>query len=311
MAGKVLIACKADPLLLDALLSRGYELDIAENVTRQYALEHIGTCTGVITSTRLELDRGLLEQAHALQWIGRMGSGMEIIDTTYAAERGIQCFSSPDGNCNSVAEHVVGMLLALTRNIITGHNEMVQGVWRRDPNRGIELAGRTIGIIGFGHTGSAVARKLAAFDMRVLAYDKYVPEKIKGATLRCDSLDAIFKEAEIVSFHVPLQADTIHYLNHDFVARMARPFVLVNASRGGVADLRAVHDGLQSGKITGACLDVYEDEPPFAPGSQTLDILSRLSGMRNVVLTPHIAGYSHESIRKMSASLLQQIFPGT
>ena len=307
MARKVLIACKVDSILVNRLNDLGYEAEPAEKISRQYALDNVSQYEGIITSTRLTLDRELLERATMLKWIGRMGSGMEIIDTEYAAIRCIRCFSSPDGNCNSVGEHVLGMLLALTRNIVTGHNQMVGGIWQRDQNRGIELEGRTIGIIGYGHAGAAFARKLSGFNVKIVAYDKYNPENIVAPVIRCDSIDEILAQAEIVSFHVPLQADTEHYFNEDFVARMKKPFVLINASRGGVVDIAAVHRGLLSGKITGACLDVFEDEPPFQSGTKTAPIIAELAQMPQVILTPHIAGYSYEAIRKMSVSLASQI----
>lgn len=307
MTGRVLVTCLVDEVLPDALSRLGYTIDRIENVTRQYALQHIGDYTGIITSTRLALDRELLQLAVKLKWIGRMGSGMEIIDTGYATAHGIHCISSPDGNCNSVGEHALGMLLTLTRNIVSGHQEMVNGIWQRERNRGVELEGRTIGIIGFGHTGRSFARKLSGFQMRILAYDKYATDSFTANIQWCNSLQYLYDEAEIISFHVPLQHDTIHYLNDDFISRMKRPFIVINTSRGSVVDFAALHRGILSGKINGACLDVFEEEPPFEVGSRTATILKDISRMSQVVLTPHIAGYSHEAIRKMSVSLANQI----
>jgi D-3-phosphoglycerate dehydrogenase / 2-oxoglutarate reductase len=307
MAGSVLIACKVHPVLTDRLCDLGYVIDVQESVTRAYVETHIANYTGIITSTRLELDRDLLQRAENLRWIGRMGSGMEIIDTNYAATRNIRCFSSPDGNCNAVGEHTLGLLLALTRKIVSSHNQMVSGIWQRDPNRGIELEGRTIGIIGFGHAGAAFAGKLSGFDVRILAYDKYHPEKIIAPAILCQTIDELLASAEIISFHVPLQSDTANYLNDDFVNRMARPFILLNASRGGVVDLASVRRGLDSGKIIGAGLDVFADEPPFISSCPSESVLAHIATLPQVVLTPHIAGYSFEAIYKMSASLVRQL----
>src|SRR5690606_38896121 len=186
---------------------------------------------------------------------------MEVIDVAYALEKGITCFSSPEGNCNAVAEHALGMLLSLTKKITSSHQEVKEGKWIRDANRGIELEGKTIGIIGFGHTGQAFARKLSVFDMQILVYDKYKIIREPAYVTPCRTLDRIFEEADIISFHVPLQEDTFHYFNEECCRKMSKIFFLVNTSRGAVVDLFALAMGLEQGKIAGACLDVLEGEP--------------------------------------------------
>lgn len=305
----VLIAAPAHAVLLDGLTEAGYHLRMAERITQEHAAAMIADCVGVITSTRLHLDRTLLDAAPRLRWIGRMGSGMEVIDLAYASARGIQCFSSPEGNCNSVGEHALGMLLGLTRRIVISHQQVKQeGVWLREQNRGIELEGKTLGIIGFGHTGQAFARKLAGFDMQILAYDKYkVFESPKFGVTMCAELRPIYERAEIVSFHVPLQADTRHYFNQTFLREMRRPFILVNTSRGSVVDLQALRDGLSAGWVTGACLDVLEGEPLDRMGSRERALFEEISKFDHVVFTPHIGGYSAEALYKMSLSLWSKI----
>ena len=231
-----------------------------------------------------------------------MGSGMEIIDAEYAAKKGINCISSPSGNANAVGEHTLGLLLSLTKNIGRGDRAIRSGQWRREENRGLELEGRTLGIIGYGHAGRAFARKLSGFDMRILAYDKYNPESIEAPVLKCNKIEDLQSEAEIISFHVPLREDTFHYFNENFSRAMARPFILINTSRGSVVDLDTLIQGLSSGKVMGACLDVFESEPPLFAGS-----METLLKFDNVICTPHIAGYSYESIFKMSNVLLNAI----
>ncbi len=306
-SGKVLIASPVHPVLIDGLRALGYECITSEQIKQKEAYSLIKDCVGVITSTRLKLDKSLIDAAPGLNWIGRMGSGMEIIDVAYANQKGIACFSSPEGNSNAVAEHVLGMLLALIRRIVISQNEIRKGIWHRDENRGIELEGKSVGIIGFGHTGSALARKLLGFDVRILAYDKLASEGIPPQYVNCPDLDPIFEQADIVSFHVPFGKDTRHYFNEDFMARMRKPFILINTSRGSVADALALHKGLISGKVTGACLDVFEEEPLTGVVTPAKQIIAEIAELPNVILTPHIAGYTFEAVYKMSLVLLKKI----
>jgi D-3-phosphoglycerate dehydrogenase len=265
---------------------------------------------GIITSTRLDIDKAFINASPFLRWIGRMGSGMEVIDVDYATGRNINCYSSPEGNRNAVAEHTLGMLLSLNKRIVKSHNEIREGKWLRDENRGTELEGKTIGIIGLGYMGKEFARKLSVFDMRILAYDKYnnadFPEYVK----RCEELDSIYNDADIISFHVPLQDDTMHYFNASFLEKMKKPFVLVNSSRGAVVSTKALRDGLLAGKITGACLDVAEEEPLDKMSVEMRNAFNEILKMPNVIVTPHIAGYSYEALYKMSVTLLDKIVIG-
>jgi D-3-phosphoglycerate dehydrogenase len=303
---KVLIAAPVHTILTEGLTALGYECVFHEKITQAAAYALIADCAGVITSTRLQLDKDLLDAAPLLQWIGRMGSGMEVVDVAYATQRNIRCYSSPEGNCNAVGEHALGMLLSLIRRIGLSNNEMRDGIWQREENRGTELEGKTVGIIGYGHTGAAFAKKLLGFDVRILAYDKYnvqgVPEQY-----RCDTIEPILASADIISFHVPLQADTVNYCSAGFIGSVSKPFILINTSRGKVADLLAVHRGLKSGRLLGACLDVFEEEPPSGLDEARGSALKEMIALPNFVATPHIAGYTHEALYKMSKTLLDKI----
>ncbi len=305
--GKVLIAAPVHPVLTEGLAGLGYECVHMERIVQQEAYNIIGDCVGVVTSTRLQLDRDLLDAAPMLKWIGRMGSGMEVIDLTYAQSRGIACFSSPEGNRNAVAEHALGMLLSLNKHIVRSFLEVKEGKWLRDENRGVELEGKTVGIIGFGNTGRAFAEKLAGFNVRILAYDKYDKVNFCEPVIYCESLERIFDEADVVSFHVPLQNDTVYYFDEAFVARMRKPFVLINTSRGKVVKPQALLGGLLSGKIAGACLDVWEEEPLEKMRPEVKKALEEVMEMPNVIVTPHIAGYSFEALYKMSKVLLDKL----
>ncbi len=307
MPGKVLIAAPVHPVLTDGLTDVGYTCIMHERITQEAAYSLVADCVGIITSTRLQLHAELLGMAEKLEWIGRMGSGMEVIDVPYAESKGIKCYSSPEGNCNAVAEHALGMLLALIRRMHVSQSEIAEGIWKRDENRGTELEGKTIGIIGFGHTGRAFEKKLRGFDMNVMVYDKYDQENIPDHIIKCTDVDMLQREADIISFHVPLQHDTIHYFDEHFMSKMRKPFVLINTSRGAVVDTGALFNGLNSGKITGACLDVYEQEPLSAMTTELRNITNKMAEMPNVVMTPHIAGYTYEALYKMSKILLDKI----
>lgn len=306
-AGKVLIAAPVHPVLTDWLSDNGYICIIRQDITQVEAPDLLKDVIGIVTSTRLQLNKTLIDAAPCLKWIGRMGSGMEIIDVDYAESKGIACFSSPQGNANAVAEHALGMLLNLTKKITKSNNELRSGVWIRDANRGIELENKTIGIIGFGNTGRSLARKLEAFDMKILAYDKYSNIEFPKYVQQCQDLKPIFEQADIISFHVPLQDDTFHYMNEDFVSKMAKSFILINTSRGVVADTEAIWSGLQNGKISGVCLDVFEEEPINMMNDNLRTTILKIANLPNAVLTPHIAGYSHEAIYKMSKKILERI----
>lgn len=305
-----MIAAPVHPVLIDGLQAMGYSCVLHENISQEIAFRLINDCVGVITSTRLQLDKGLIDAAPQLRWIGRMGSGMEVIDLAYAAEKGIACYSSPEGNCNAVGEHALGMLLGLIRRIAWSQAEMQAGKWLREENRGTELEGKTMAIIGFGHTGQAFAKKLQGFDMRILAYDKYFPGVIPAHVVSCCSLSQVFEEADVVSFHVPLQADTVHYLNEGFIGQMRKPFIVINTSRGQVVDTVALKKGITAGKITGACIDVFEQEPLTIMKEEMRELIDDMMRLPNVVVTPHIAGYTFEAVYKMSKTLLDKLSAG-
>lgn len=307
MEGNVLIAAPVHPVLTEGLKKLGYTCRVHEDITQQSAPALIADCVGVVTSTRLKLDKQLQDAAPHLQWIARMGSGMEVIDVPYAESRGIKCISSPEGNCNAVGEHAVGMLLALIRRITWSHSEIGSGIWKRDENRGYELEGKTVGIIGYGHTGQAFASKLRGFDVNILAYDKSPVGDAPPYVRLCDSLESIFEKADILSLHVSLGADTVNYFNDDFLARFRKPIILINTSRGAVVNTRTLYEGVKSGRISGACLDVFEQEPITTGDRELRETIAELVFMPNVIATPHIAGYTHEALYKMSKVLLDKL----
>lgn len=305
---KALIITKVHPDFLAQLTTMGYSCDVILEIKKNQVIEIIHQYHGIITSNALSIDKEILDLGTQLKWVGRMGSGMEIIDTNYAAQKGIACFGSPDGNANAVAEQALGMLLALQHRVVKSHIELQNHIWLREDNRGYELENKTAAIIGLGHNGMAFAQKLIALNVNVLAFDTTKKSNIPPQIQHCDTLDEIYKKAEIISFHVPLKEDTVHYFNQSFLDKMHKPFTLMNLSRGGVVDLNVVLHGMQSGKIIAAALDVWQEEPiTQTQNHQLKNTFNDLIHLPNFIGTAHIAGYTHEAIYKMSMSLLKQI----
>ncbi len=306
MKKKVIITGKAHEYLAGQLESKGFEVLYEPQISYEQLFAIIPEIEGMVVTTRIQVDKKLLDQATTLKWIARLGSGMELIDTVYAESKGIKCVSSPEGNRNAVAEQALGMLLALMNNIVRGHNEVRNGIWKREENRGIELSGRTVGIIGYGNTGSSFARLLEPFGVTILAYDKYKFGFGKGYVKEA-SLEQICRYADVISFHIPLTDETRYMGNESFFNSLQQKPYLLNLSRGKVIRTLDLLAALKNNKLAGAALDVLENEKLDTYNETEKQMLNELMSLPNMLITPHIGGYSYEAAVKMVKVVLEKL----
>ena len=303
---KVIITGNAHPVLQQVLTGKGF--DVLYNPKISYdELKTLGNdVRGLVLTTRIKVDKELIDAMPGLEWVGRLGSGMELVDVPYAESKGIICVSSPEGNRNAVAEHLLGLLLMLLNKMNIAIPQVKQGIWLRNENRGTELKGKTVGIIGFGNTGSSFAKLLEPFEVTVLAHDKYKTGFGKGF-IKEATLEDIWKSADVITFCVPLTGETHHMLNTAFLEQLEKKPVIMSACRGKVIHTADLISGLNKGLISGASLDVLENEKLDTYTVEEKRQLDELLSFENVIVTPHIAGYSHEAFLKMATVILEKL----
>jgi D-3-phosphoglycerate dehydrogenase len=306
---KVLFVDTAHPILTQELTRMGYQCDYFVDYSRDDYLRNIHQYFGIIIRGKIQLDVEILTAARQLKFIGRVGAGMENIDVAFAESLGIACLNSPEGNRDAVAEHAVGMLLMLMNKLRIADREVRQGIWLREENRGTEIKGKTVAIIGYGNMGGAFARLLKGFGAKVIAYDKYKTKYSDDYVSESD-MQTIFDEADILSLHLPLTPETLFLVDDDFLQKFRKPIYLINTARGRNVKTTDLVKQLKAGKVLGAALDVLEYEKLSfeALDQQSLpDDFNWLIHSDQVVLSPHIAGWTHESNYKLAITIVEKV----
>ena len=307
---KILLLDKNHPLITEQLSEKGFVLEEDFSSSYEQVLEKIHLYEGVIIRSRIPLDVHFLEKAKNLKFIARVGAGMENIDIAKAQELGIKLINSPEGNKDAVAEHVIGTLLVLMNRLFISSNEVKKGIWLREENRGEEILGKTFGIIGYGNMGKAVAKRLSGFGCKTIFYD--IKPNLSDEFATQVSLQELQENADILSLHTPLTEDTLYMIDEEFISKMKKNFYFINTARGKNLKTLALVNALKSGKIKGACLDVLEYEKTSFENLETKnEDLEYLLNSEKAIITPHIAGWTHESKIKLAQVIVDKILAFT
>lgn len=303
---KILLLDKNHPLITEQLLAKNFVLE--EDFTSSYdeVCQKIQHYDGIIIRSRIPLDKNFLEKGKNLKFIARVGAGMENIDIPVAEQLGIQLINSPEGNRDSVAEHVVGMLLILMNRLFIASQEVKNGIWLREENRGDELLGKTVGLIGYGNMGKATAKRFSGFGCKVIFHD--ILPGLSDEYAAQVSLDELKQSADILSLHIPLTSETHYLIDEKFISDMKKDFYFVNTARGKNVETKCLVEALKSGKVKGACLDVLEYEKSSFENLETEnEDLKYLLGSDKAIVTPHIAGWTHQSKEKLAQVIVDKI----
>ncbi len=292
--------------LLPMLQNKGFLFDYQPLITRKEILDVINNYEGLIIRSKTKVDVEFLDAASNLKFIARAGAGLDLIDIEETQRRKIEIFAANEGNRVAVAEHVIGMLLCLLNNIRVADAQVRQGVWLREENRGYELMNKTVVIIGYGNNGMATAERLKGFGCKVLAFDKFKSD-FSDEFATESSMDQIFEEADVVSLHIPLTDETHKMVNQSYFDRFKKNIYFINAARGEIVELADLANCIESGKVRGACLDVLENEKLNKLTAEQKAAFDYLSKSDRVILTPHIAGWTHESYVRINEVMLQKI----
>ncbi len=303
---KILITDDLHPLLKQGLEADGFEVHDCPDISPDEVLATIANYFGLVINSKVYVGKEMLDRALQLKFVCRAGSGLEVIDLQYAALKGIAAFNSPEGNRNAVAEHALGMLLNLLNHISVANKEVKNGKWNREANRGIELSGKTVGLIAYGNTAQAFAKVLSGFDVRILAYDKY-RQGFGNEWVKESTMEEIAQQADVLSLHLPLTEETKYSINYAYLSSFSKPFWFINTSRGKVLNTEDLLRCVVEGKIEAAALDVLENEKLDTLNSQEKHIFEQLAKDKRILLTPHIAGWTHESKHKIAEVLLCKI----
>ena len=298
---KVLIVDEVHPSMAEGLTNLGFEVETRTDLTLSEFVSILPAYEGLVVRSKFKITADILTDT-TLTFIARAGAGLDLLDVDACLSRGIAVFSANEGNSDAVAEHVIGQLLSLAHKLHTSDTEVRHGLWEREGNRGFELKGKTIGIIGYGNMGKAVASRLACFGMSILAYDKYAPSADFPATM-----EQLFDQADIVSLHIPLTSETRGMVSVEFIDSFKKPILLINSSRGPIAPLEPLLHGLRSGKIKGLALDVLPNEKLSSWSPVEKELFAEIAAYPATIFSPHVAGWTTESYYKINEVLLEKI----
>ncbi len=304
MNNKILIADDIHPIFIKQVEAAGYQCDYQPALKLDDALQIIGDYSGLVIRSKFNVDKQVMDAAPTLRFICRAGAGLDNIDEVCAQQKGINLINASEGNMDAVGEHCVGLLLALMNNFMVADAEIRAGSWKREANRGYELKGKTVGIIGYGFMGKSFAKKLSCFEVNVIAYDKY-KTGFSDHYAREVSMEEIVRHSDVLSLHVPLTAETKGLVNDEYLFHFKKPIFFINASRGKVAEVKAVLNAIKQGKILGAGLDVLEVEKFPALAEQ--EWFAELKRSNKVILTPHVAGWTFDSYRRISEVMASKL----
>lgn len=305
---KILALDTNHELLITGLRNAGFQVDENYHSPKEEIQKLISDYDGIIIRSRFPLDKEFLNQAGKLKFIGRVGAGLENVDEEFAAKQNISLFNAPEGNRDSLAEHAIGMLLILLHRLKIADNEIRNGIWKREENRGDELMGKTVGIIGYGNMGKAFAQRLKGFGVQVICND--ILENKGDENARQVSLEELFEKAEILSLHTPQTLQTKGMVDKNFITSFRNSFYLINTARGNSVVTKDLVDALISGKVKGACLDVHEYEKSSFESlllEEMPEDFRYLLESEKVILTPHIAGWTLQSKEKLAEVILDKI----
>ena len=306
---KILFIDSNHPLLHETLEKAGHTCDLFYQWSKEEIENNIHLYDGIVIRSKIKITKDSIDKATKLKFIARAGAGMENIDVEYAVQKGIKCLHAPEGNRDAVAEHAIGMLLTLFNNLTRADKEVREGKWIREGNRGVELMGKTVGIIGYGNMGSAFAERLKGFGVNVLVYDKY-KKNFGNEFIKESTLEDLFKNADVLSIHTPLSEETYYMINDYFINSFTKNIYIINTARGKSLHTADLVKNLKTGKVSGACLDVLEYERISFEALDTLQLpeaFQYLIQCDNVILSPHIAGWTHESNEKIAKVLADKI----
>lgn len=306
MGKRILFLETVHPILAEKLNELGFECEFNYKISYNELLEVIPSYNGIVLRSRISFDEQLIQAGTNLDFIARSGSGLEIIDLVSCEKNGVKVFSSPEGNSDAVGEHVVGMLLGLANNIHLANASIRRKEWLREEHRGFEIKGKTIALIGFGHMGQSVAKKLSGFEASVIEYDKYTEQSF-GSLAKRAPLQEVFDTADVVSLHLPLSEETKEYANAAFFNSFKKKILFINTSRGGHVNMLDLMNAIDSGKVSHAALDVLPFEKSSLEGLNDNPLFEKLLTYSNVLLTPHVAGWTNESYYKLSYVLFEKI----